>query len=254
MVHDLTVRSPRRRVHAPGRTRDLALAAVRDVHRPHRLSVLARRRERDLLVVRRPGWHVVVGRSLRQLTEAARPGVQHPDVVVAAERVAAVGRKRDARAVVRPDRLAIVEGSPGQLVLIRSVGRDSPDVVSTVTVREEADPLAVGRPGRLTSVVVNIGDACGRTAGGRQRPDAALQIDGERTAVGRHGHGHRGAFVDGDVDRRRWRRLRPREHGHETEHADLDPPATHDGLASEKGPYPFFMLQNKGFGPFSMPG
>ena len=81
--------------------------------------------------------------------QLAARDVQRPDVVVAAERIAAVRRERDARAVVRPDRLAIVERSPRELVLMRSVGRDRPDVVAAISIGEERDPFAVGRPHRI---------------------------------------------------------------------------------------------------------
>ena len=160
---------------------------------------------------------------------AARDG-QRPHVVVAAERIAAVRRERDARAVVRPDRLAIVERSPGQLVLIRSVGRDRPDVVAAVAVGEERDPFAVGRPRGLPRVVEHIGDACRGAARGRQRPDAALHVDGERAAVGRDADRHRRPFVNGDLDRRRRGRERAVECRDESQHADRNSSDDHDGL------------------------
>src|SRR5205807_7183972 len=102
-------------------------------------------------------------------------------------------------AVVRPDRFAIVERSPGELVLGGTVGRHRPDVVAAVAVSEEGDPLAIGGPGRLARVVVEIRDALRRAAGRWQRPDAALHIDGERAAVWRHRQRRRSAFGDGDV-------------------------------------------------------
>ena len=234
VIDDLPAGAPRRRVHAPRGTRRLALGAVGDVHRPHRLAVVAGRGEGDLLVVGRPGRHVVVGGVLRQLAELPAPHVEGPDVVVAAERVAAVRREGDARAVVRPGRLAIVEGAPRQLVLVRSVRRDRPQVVAAVTVGEEGNPFAVGRERRLARVVEDVGDAGGGAAGGRQRPDAALQIDRERAAIRRDRHGHRRPFVHRDVDVRRRRHWRPLERDHETQHHDRSQLATHYGLPGER--------------------
>ena len=129
--------------------------------------------------------------------------VEHPDVVVAAERVAAIGRERDAGAVVRVDRLAIVERAPRQLALVRAVGIDGPEVVAAVAIREEDDGAAVRRPHRLARIVEDVGDALHRAAGGRHRPDAALHVGGERAAVRRDRHRHRRAFAHGDVDLRR---------------------------------------------------
>ena len=113
-----------------------------------------------------------------------RARVEDPDVVVAAERITAVGREGDARAVVRPGRLAVIECAPRQLVLLRAVRRDGPDVVAAVTVGKEGDPFAIRRPDRLPRVVEDVGDTCRGTAGSRQCPDASLQIDGERAAIG----------------------------------------------------------------------
>ena len=216
MQHDLAARPPRGRVDASCRCRHLALRAALRRHRPDVPLAIASRHEGDVGVVGRPARHRVLGRVRRQLAQRAAGQLEHPDVVVAAQRVAAIGRERDARSVVRPHRLTVVERALGELALVRSVGRDGPQVVATVAIREEGDAAAVGRPGRLTRVVEDVGDARRRAAGGRERPDAALEIDGQRAAVRRDRHRHRRAFRDGDVDggggrhsrRARWRRLR----------------------------------------------
>src|SRR6185295_5519945 len=126
-------RPPRRCVDATADARQFALGAARDVDRPDALF-FARRGERDLLVVGRPRRHVVVGGGFGDLLQLAAADVERPDVVVAAERAAAVGGEGDARAVVRPGRLTVVERSPRQLVLIRSVRRNRPDVVAAIAI------------------------------------------------------------------------------------------------------------------------
>ena len=144
VIHELAPRPPGRRVDAATRAHHLALRAVSHVHRPHRLPVLARRREGNLLVIRRPGRHGVLRRPLRHLTDLAAPPLEDPDVVVAAQRIAALGGERELRAIVRPGGLAVVECSPRQWVQVRAVRRDRPEVVATVPIAEEGDPLAVG--------------------------------------------------------------------------------------------------------------
>src|SRR4029453_19399990 len=101
VIDDLIRLAPRRRVHRSTGARNLALGAARDIDRPDR-TVVPRRGKGDLGVIRRPARHVVVGRILGELAEAAVAGVEDPDVVVAGERIAAVRRERHMRAVVRP--------------------------------------------------------------------------------------------------------------------------------------------------------
>ena len=57
---------------------------------------------------------------------------------------------------------------------------------------------------------------------GRQRPDASLQIDGERATVGRDAHRHGRALAHGDREGRWlwWRSLCCAEHGDRTEDCD----------------------------------
>ncbi len=216
MQHDLAARPPRGRVHAPGRCRHLALRAALRGHGPYVPLTVAGGHERDVGVVGRPARHRVLGRVGRQLPQRPAGKLEDPDVVVAAQRVAAIGRERDARSVVRPHRLTVVEGALGELALVRSVGSDRPQVVAAVAIGEKGDGAPIGRPGRLARVVEHVGDARGRAAGGRERPDAALEIDGQRAAIGRDRHRHRRAFRDRDVDggggrhsrRARRRRLR----------------------------------------------
>ncbi len=210
VIQQLAAGPERRRVEARALdAADAPLAHRSQVHGPHRFVVVARRGVDDLVVVRRPARHEVFARALGDLLQLAVAQVERPDVVVAAERVAAVGRERDARAVVRVDRLAIVEGAPGQLALIGAVGIDRPDVVAAVAIGEEHDGAAVGRPHRLARIVEHVGDALHRAAGGRHGPDAALHVGGERLPVRRDRHGHRRAFAHGHVDLAR-ARLAPR--------------------------------------------
>ena len=68
--------------------------------------------------------------------------------------------------------------------MIAAVGCDAPEVVVAVAVGEEDDPLAIGREDGLAGVIEDVGDAFGGAAGGREGPDAALEVDGEGSAVG----------------------------------------------------------------------
>src|SRR5439155_8010495 len=170
VVNDLAAGSPRRRIDATAGRRQLPLRPAGDCHSPRARPVAARRCKRDFGIVRRPAWHVVVGGILRQLPELAGARVKRPDVVVAAKRIAAIGGKRDASTIMRPGRLAIVERAPSQLVLIGSIRRDGPDVIAALAIPEKRDPFAVRRPGRLSRVVEQVGDARCRASRSGKRP------------------------------------------------------------------------------------
>jgi stage III sporulation protein SpoIIIAA len=148
------------------------------------MAIVAGGGKGDLAIVRRPARHRVFRRIAGQLADLAIAQVQHKDVVVAAQRIAAVGGKGDAGAVMAEDRFAVVEGAARQFALSRAIRRHRPEVITAIAIAEEDDALAVRRPGRLAGIIEEVGDAPGRTTRGRQHPDAALQVHGQPFAVG----------------------------------------------------------------------
>ena len=188
VVNDRAAGSPRGRVHATRAARHTMLIRTGGCCRVDRECAAARPHERDLGVARAPRGHVVIARVGRHLRHLAGREFEHPHVVVAG--VTAVRRERDARAVVRPSRLAVVVRAGRELVQSRAVRCDGPDVPAAIAIALKGDPLSVGRPGWLARVVVLVGDALRRTTTRGQRPDAALQVDRKRSSVWRRGDRH----------------------------------------------------------------
>src|SRR6185312_6151316 len=113
------------------------------------MTILARRGEDDLAIVRRPDRHTVFRRVVGELAGFAAAQIQHENIVVAAQRVAAVGGKSDAGAVMADGRLALIEHAAGDLPLAAAIRRDRPEVIAAIAIGKEDDVLAIRRPDRL---------------------------------------------------------------------------------------------------------
>lgn len=96
------------------------------------------------------------------------------------------------------NRLAVVEGAFGQLMLVRTVSPNFPKVVTAGAIAEKYDVLAVRRPLRLARVIEDIRDPPGFATAHRQHIDAALQIHRQHLAVWGNGDRHRGPLMHGD--------------------------------------------------------
>jgi hypothetical protein len=183
VIDDFAAGRPRGSFDDTGRRGDFSFGVIGDANSPDRGAALARGREGNFLIIRRPSGHVVFRWIIRKAVNCAAGDIEHPDVVAAAEWVVTIGGERDAFTVVRESGFAVVVGADSELVLIAAIGRDGPQVVAAVAVGEEDDPLTVGREDGLAGVVENVGDAFGGSAAGGESPDAALQVDGEGAAV-----------------------------------------------------------------------
>jgi len=90
--------------------RSIALLYVGD---PDAAAILAGRDKGNLGIVRRPAWHAVFRRVPGDLADGIVAQIEHEDVVVAAQRIAAVGGKSDAGAVMADGGLAFIEHALG---------------------------------------------------------------------------------------------------------------------------------------------
>src|SRR5260221_5508585 len=95
MGDNLAARTPAGRVYARSGGSEAALCATGGVYRPDAVAGLAGGREGQLTVVRRPAGHHVLGGIAGELADLATAQIQHENVVVAAQRVPAIGRKGD---------------------------------------------------------------------------------------------------------------------------------------------------------------
>ena len=166
------------------------------------LALPVARHERDLPVVRRPARHrAVPGADAPQLSGRDR---QFPDRRDAAE---PVRREGDARAVVRPRGLAVVELASRERPGIAAVAPDHIDVPAPIVVPLEGDGLAVRRP-RGQTRFEQLGRNSFRLAPThRQDPQAADEIDRNPLAIGRRGRRHRCAFGQREIDLARGREV-----------------------------------------------
>ena len=193
-----TVRTPRRRCGGERWTQQAFPAARVDGPQAGRRSrhALVAGYERDLTIVGRPRRHPPVAR--RQPAHLAGSDGELPN---RADAAVAIGRERDARAVVRPRGLAIVELAARQRAQVRAVPSNRVDVPrAVVAVALERDRFAVRRPGGEARLEQIGGDSLRDAARDRQQPETTEQIDCD-CAVGRHGRGHRRAFSDREIDR-----------------------------------------------------
>src|SRR5690348_5377558 len=98
------------------------------------MTIIAGGSKTDLAIVRRPAGHAVFRRVLRELADCAVAQIQHENIVIAAQRVAAIGRKGDAGAVMADSRLALVEPAARQLPLLFAVGGDRPEMIAAIAI------------------------------------------------------------------------------------------------------------------------